>query len=215
MTGPGIDEPRGETASAADVADGSRDERPRDRRPWPYLVDAFAVALFALLVVGSLRERALAAAPIDLALAQHLSGLLALALLISSAASSALSRFVARASLRARRRVHGMAAFVVALVHASLGLLRAGGSISSLLALPFVRHGALALGVLAILFATSFPRWNARAGLRDFDGLHVLAHVAIPLVALHVALATHGDPRVVLGWLVLWAGTWIARRVAT
>ncbi len=138
--------------------------------------------------------------------AVHLTGWLAVLALLASLSTSLAARWqlVHRAKLLRMRRVLGLAAFVLALLHAALvmGGLLAPRSIAEAAALlsglPYLRHGALALVLLAPLAATSFPTLNARLGLRTWSALHRLVYGAVVLAVLHVLAGPAVDPRVAL-----------------
>ena len=131
-----------------------------------------------------------------------LLGIAALLLLVLSAVASLgthLTEKETRVRLLRARRGLGLASFAAALVHAlaSLAHLHATSFTSvwnRLLALGYVRHGALALLVLLALTLTSFPKLNARLGLRTWAALHRLAYVALTLGALHVLSGPSLDP---------------------
>jgi len=143
--------------------------------------------------------------------AVHLTGWLAVLALLASLATSLTARWwrARRAKLLAMRRLLGLAGFVLALLHAVLvmgGLLapRSGSEAAALFAgLPYLRHGALALVLLAPLALTSFPRLNARLGLRTWSALHRLFYGAIVLAVLHVLAGPSADPRLVLALAVV------------
>ena len=128
-----------------------------------------------------------------------IAALLLLVLSVLASLSTHLTEKHTRASLLRARRTLGLAAFGAALVHslASLAHLHAP-SIKSvwnrLLALGYLRHGALALLVLLALTLTSFPTLNAKLGLRTWAALHRLAYVALILGALHVLSGPSLDP---------------------
>lgn len=131
-----------------------------------------------------------------------LLGTAALLLLVLSALASLgthLTTKETRAHLLRARRGLGLASFAAALIHAlaSLAHLHATSFTSMwnrLLALGYVRHGALALLVLFALTLTSFPKLNARLGLRTWTALHRLAYVALILGALHALSGPSLDP---------------------
>lgn len=138
---------------------------------------------------------------------------LAASLLVSLA-----GRFVRTARPRAlvlRRRL-GLASAALALAHTLVSLRTLGASspalVTELLALlPFARFGALALALLALLAATSFPRVNAPLGLRSWRELHALVHPAALLVALHALAGPAPDPRLALALAASYAVAWLAR----
>lgn len=150
----------------------------------------------------------------------HLSGWLALLSLAASLALSLAARWrVRRARLLALRRVLGLAGLALAALHAivTMGGLLAPGSGTEAAALfeglPYLRHGALALALLLPLAATSFPRLNARLGLRAWSALHRLVYAALALAALHVLAGPSADPRLAVAVAGLIAALLLARLV--
>lgn len=150
-----------------------------------------------------------------------LLGTAALLLLVLSALASLGTHLTEKGTrgrlLRARRGL-GLASFAAALFHAlaSLAHLHATSLTSvwnRLLALGYVRHGALALLVLLALTLTSFPKLNARLGLRTWTALHRLAYVALFLGALHVLSGPSMDPTLGLAALGCALGIVLARVV--
>lgn len=144
-------------------------------------------------------------------------GWLGLAALVGSLATSLVSRWSAshRSVFVAMRRWLGLAASVLAAVHAlvAFGWILEPPSAASIPAffegLPHVRQGTVALAILVVLTATSFPPVNARLGLRAWSALHRAVYLAAALVGLHVLTAPSVDPRLglavafVLGALLL------------
>jgi sulfoxide reductase heme-binding subunit YedZ len=153
--------------------------------------------------------------------ATHLLGWLALALLASSLGVSLATRWQtgpARARGLRLRRAAGLGGAALALVHALVSLaLFAPPDLAGLFALleglPFLRHGALALALLAPLVATSFPALHARLGLRGWSALHRLVYAAVALAALHVLGGPSADPRIALAASILVALLFAARLV--
>ena len=132
-----------------------------------------------------------------------LLGMAALLLLMLSALASLGTHLTTKESrvrlLRVRRSL-GLVASGAALFHAIASLahlhaLSLTGVWNRLLALGYLRHGALALLVLAALTLTSFPKVNARLGLRTWTSLHRLSYVALILGALHALAGPAMDPR--------------------
>lgn len=151
----------------------------------------------------------------------HLSGWLAVFALLASLAMSLASRFLRdqRARLVAWRRVAGLVGFVSAAVHASIAIMGvlAPSSMSHALAaigtVPYLRHGALALAVLTPLALTSFPKLNARVGLRTWEALHRGVYVAIALVVLHVLAGPSAKPHLAIAVAVIAGLLLVARLV--
>ncbi|GAB4206979.1 MAG: hypothetical protein OHK0013_24130 [Sandaracinaceae bacterium] len=156
--------------------------------------------------------------------AAHALGWLSFALLAASLAISLRARWQhaeIRVKSLALRRWAGLAGSALAFLHAtsSVALLEPAdpaGLVAMVEGLPFLRHGALALALLALLAATSFPRLNARLGLRAWGALHRVVYAAIALAALHVLAGPSADPRVALVATVvvaiLLAGRLVPRR---
>lgn len=136
----------------------------------------------------------------------HLSGWLAVFALIASLAMSLASRFLRdqRARLVAWRRVAGLVGFVSAVVHASIALTgvlsppSVDEALTVIASVPYVRHGALALALLTPLAITSFPKINARVGLRTWETLHRGVYLAIALVLLHVLAGPSAEPHLAI-----------------
>lgn len=133
----------------------------------------------------------------------HLFGWLALALLVASLALSLVARRQ-RGPRRVRslslRRSAGLAGAAVAVGHASLSVVAlrppdAATLVAMIDGLPYLRHGALAVALLVPLVVTSFPRLNARLGLRGWGALHRVVYAAVALAALHVLAGPSADPR--------------------
>ncbi len=149
----------------------------------------------------------------------HLTGWLAVASLLASLATSLASRLLRehRPRLVAWRRLLGLGGALAALVHACVSVvaLLAVGSLDETItivsAVPYLRHGALALALLAPLALTSFPALNARLGLRTWQSLHRAVYVVIALVVLHVLAGPSADPRVALAIAALAVLSLVAR----
>lgn len=152
----------------------------------------------------------------------HLLGWLAAAALCASLGTSLAARWTSRAlrgRLVASRRLLGLAGLALGLAHAlvvvpsALAPPRLAELLPMVEALPYLRHGALALALLAPLGATSFPSLNARLGLRAWSTLHRLVYAASALVALHVVAGPGADPRLALALAALLAALLLARLV--
>lgn len=141
----------------------------------------------------------------------HTSGWLAMASLLASLGLSLAARGLSehRARLVAFRRLAGLLGAAASLAHASLALVAVLGlasleEASAIVgAVPYLRHGALALALLAVLALTSFPELNARLGLRTWSTLHRGVYVAAALAALHVLAGPSADPRLALAVTVV------------
>jgi sulfoxide reductase heme-binding subunit YedZ len=131
----------------------------------------------------------------------------ALGALVLSLAVTPLSRLAAflgrplpGAPATAGRRVLGITAAVLAAVH---GLLAMATYLqwqwSTVWQWPYLRAGAVAVGILLLLLVTSFPRWVALLRLRLWKPLHRLAYVAAFLAFQHLLLAPFAGERLVLG----------------
>ncbi len=132
----------------------------------------------------------------------HLSGWLAIFALLTSLTLSLASRFLRDQRLRlvTWRRLAGLVGFVAALVHASIVLSAVLGpaslddALTMIASVPYLRHGALALTLLALLALTSFPKLNARVGLRTWETLHRGVYLAIGFAVLHVLAGPSAHP---------------------
>jgi sulfoxide reductase heme-binding subunit YedZ len=137
----------------------------------------------------------------------HLLGWLAAVALAASLAVSPAARWASRerrTRLVPMRRRLGLAGLALATAHAlvvvpaALAPPHLGDLLPMIEALPYVRHGALALALLVPLGVTSFPALNARLGLRAWSTLHRAVYAASVLVALHVVAGPEVDPRAAL-----------------
>jgi sulfoxide reductase heme-binding subunit YedZ len=148
-----------------------------------------------------------------------LLGSLALAALLLSAVASPLTHVTSkerRARLLKARRGLGLIGFGIAFIHATSSLLHVHATSftsvwNRLHSLGYMQHGALALVVLFALTLTSFPRLNAKLGLRTWAALHRLAYVALLLAALHALEAPNMNPRVALAAFALSIAVVLAR----
>ncbi|MCG3130987.1 MAG: Sulfoxide reductase heme-binding subunit YedZ [Phycisphaerae bacterium] len=101
------------------------------------------------------------------------------------------------------RRHLGVATFLVGFAHAFLAigfyhgfgvipplvsLLSSNTNYTSLASFPFEILGALALGILFLMAATSHDFWLRNLGARAWKRLHMLVYVAYGLLVMHVAL---------------------------
>jgi sulfoxide reductase heme-binding subunit YedZ len=149
----------------------------------------------------------------------HLTGWLAVLALLASLGTSLAARAIReqRARLLVSRRLFGLAGAALALLHALVSLLALlvppslAEAVAMLSAVPYLRHGALAVVLLAPLALTSFPALNARLGLRTWDVLHRAVYVVIALVVLHVVAGPSADPRLALALAALAALLLFAR----
>lgn len=98
-------------------------------------------------------------------------------------------------ALRRARRWLGLETAAVALVHATLACFGYLGGIElgAIAAVPSLRHGALALLVLAALSLTSFPVVARALRVRAWSALHRLVYAAALLVGLHALAAPLAD----------------------
>lgn len=177
------------------------------RRARQVTVAASALLLLAILAGAALRPYPLAR---ELWLIRA-SGYGALGALFLALSMTPLGRLAARAVpgrtmantvpaiWPALRRAFGIAAAWWALAHAAVGLatyLR--GSWAAVLDWPHLRAGALALAILAVLLATSFPRLVRLLRVRLWKQLHRLAYVAAIFVFQHLMLSPFAPRRLVL-----------------
>lgn len=128
------------------------------------------------------------------------TGGLAIALLVSALACSPAAvlsrgRAAIAVALRRARRWLGLSATLVALTHATLGAYGYLGGIdlAPIFAVPWLRHGALALLLLGALSLTSFPVVTRALRVRAWSALHRLVYAAGVLAALHATGNPFGD----------------------
>jgi sulfoxide reductase heme-binding subunit YedZ len=140
------------------------------------------------------------------------SGIVAIALLFATLATTPLGRLFARArpeharSYPRLRRKLGIVTASLALVHAALafgGWMR--GPLTLLLEWPFLRAGFAALLVLSLLLLTSFPPVVRALHLSTWKELHRLAYVAAFFALQHLALAPFGRHALLVALLGLGA----------
>lgn len=107
------------------------------------------------------------------------------------------------------RRHLGVSMFVLAFVHGVLSLIQfhALGDVDPLVSLmttpisggaagfPFQPLGALALGILFLMAATSHDFWLANLTAPLWKALHTLVYLAYALIVMHVALGALQDQR--------------------
>ncbi len=118
------------------------------------------------------------------------TGTVAIVLLLLALASSPAAPWLAPAravALRVGRRRVGIAAALVALGHACIALSSYVSPLvlSPIAAVPWLRHGALALGILAALLLTSFAAVQRALRVRAWSALHRLVYAAAILASLH------------------------------
>lgn len=117
------------------------------------------------------------------------TGWIAALALVSALAATPIGR-LAPAALRARRGL-GISAAIAAIAHfaVAIGAYLGDGWADAVLAVPWLRSGALALALLLPLLVTSFPPVVRRLGVRLWKPLHRLAYAAGALVVHHLLLA--------------------------
>jgi sulfoxide reductase heme-binding subunit YedZ len=158
------------------------------------------LALAAVVIASILATRwALAASP-GHGLARATGGA-ALVLLLCSLTMSPLSRLVSPAwamACRGARRTIGIACAIVALTHAALAWSSylQPLALGPILALPWLRHGALALVILVTLLVTSFPVLQRALRVRAWSALHRLAYFAAIFASLHALGAPFGSTEI-------------------
>ena len=124
----------------------------------------------------------------------------AITLLLGSLAMSPLSRVLppawALASRTVRRRL-GIASAGVAVGHALFAFPTYLDPLvlGPITALPWLRHGFLALGILCALLVTSFPVLQRALRVKAWSSLHRLAYVAAALASLHALAVPFGSIR--------------------
>jgi sulfoxide reductase heme-binding subunit YedZ len=95
-----------------------------------------------------------------------------------------------RPLVAAFRRALGITAACAGMLHASVALsTHLVDAWPSVLEVPFLRSGALALGVLAVLLVTSFPRVVRALRIGLWRELHWLAFPALALALHHLLLS--------------------------
>lgn len=147
------------------------------------------------------------------------TGAAAITLLLVALAASPIARLVPpvwAVPLRGARRRVGIASALVAAGHAVLALASylSPLALGPLLALPWLRHGAIALAILVALLLTSFPVLQRALRVRAWSALHRLAYVAGVFGALHAAGVPFGSVYVGLTALSLLAILLLARPLA-
>jgi sulfoxide reductase heme-binding subunit YedZ len=164
-----------------------------------------------LLLAGAVVSALAAAFAIAGASAARRSGWWALGLLLLTLAASPLRRALAALGRRAAavhvhraRRGLGLAAAAAGAYHLLEALEHHFGAaapdavLASVLAIPWLRHGALALALLALLALTSLTPIARR--LAAWSALHRAIYAAVLFAGLHALLAPHaGLP----AWLAL------------
>lgn len=172
----------------------------------------------ALSIAGSLAAWAAASARPGHELARA-SGVLALVALVLALAATPVADSlgaVAATAMRAARRWVGIAAAVAAALHAAIALPTYLDplSLGPIAALPWLRHGALALGILLALLITSFAGPRRALRIRAWSALHRLVYVAALLAALHALAVPYGSVRPGLWALVATLAALVARPLA-
>ena len=115
------------------------------------------------------------------------------------------------------RRHLGVTTFLVALAHAALAIVQfhAAGNESPLVSLltagaGFQTFGAVALGILFLMAATSHDFWLANLTAPTWKALHMLVYLAYGLLVLHVAAgALRSEARPVLAVATAGGMAWL------
>lgn len=181
----------------------------------PVRAAAFALVLGPGLWLGwDAVQGGLGAEPLTEAL--HRTGRAAVRLLIASLAVTPLRAVTGWGRLVSVRRMLGLSAFFYAAAHLGLYTASQGWDVakvaSEIAARPFLAVGAVALGGLAVLAATSTDAAIRRMG-RNWHRLHRTVYALAPLAVLHVFQQSKIDASqaaLLLGlWvlLMLWRGT--------
>ena len=136
----------------------------------------------------------------------RLTGYITLGFLFGSLSISPVRRLVRSPKLPPYRRALGITAFGSGLAHAILSSIQYFGDAPWFMPLlePFLRMGVLTLGILAVLWVTSFPRWVKAMKLRTWRELHWLAYAAGLTALLHVVLSPFAPVREVLLTMAVW-----------
>jgi sulfoxide reductase heme-binding subunit YedZ len=153
--------------------------------------------LGAAIVAGAVAAAATASASAGHALARATGGT-ALALLLASLATSPIAPWATppwAVALRSVRRTLGITAALVAVLHSCFALPAYLDPLvlGPVLALPWLRHGAIALGVLLPLAVTSFPALQRALRVRAWSALHRLVYLAAILASLHALAVPFGS----------------------
>ena len=143
----------------------------------------------------------------------RLTGYATLVLLFSSLSITPLRRLASRMGVKSTglqpyRRSLGITAFTSALVHATISCITYFGDAPWFMPLlePFLRMGVLTLGILSVLWVTSFPKMVRAMRLRTWRELHWLAYAAGLTALLHVVLSPVAPVREVLLASAVWLG---------
>ncbi|MEM8805269.1 MAG: hypothetical protein AAGF01_04490 [Cyanobacteria bacterium P01_G01_bin.38] len=87
--------------------------------------------------------------------------------------------------LKRNRRTHGVAAYSLGLSHASLSLMLGGQNPLNLATYLHYWHGSCLLVIFTLLALTSND-WSVRALGKNWQRLHRLTYVALPLLIVHI-----------------------------
>lgn len=171
----------------------------RDRKPRVAAWVVLALSLAALSVVALLvRIRGGTWGPTRALWLARGTGWSALGALMLALSATPAGRLLARLRPRlhvspwiaAFRRAFGIAAATLALLHAATvlaGYLR--GAWAALLSFAYLRAGLVALAILLVMLATSFPLLVRRLHVRLWKPLHRLGYLAALLVLDHLLLS--------------------------
>ncbi len=143
----------------------------------------------------------------------RLTGYATLLLLFGSLSITPLRRLASRMGMKTKglqpyRRSLGITAFTSALVHACISCTQYFGDAPWFMPLlePFLRMGVLTLGILSVLWVTSFPKMVRAMRIRTWRELHWLAYAAGLTALLHVVLSPIAPVREVLLASAVWLG---------
>jgi len=193
---------------------------------FPYVRAKLGVALMALIsVAGSFIYAATDRSPQMCMLhsARALGWVATVALLLTlsiSPAARMASAWGAKISPRTAqlRRTLGMTTAWLALLHSVISYFAAVHPQAWLLWYwPHLHFGALALAILLLLLATSFPAVVKVSRLRAWKELHRLAYLAAAFTFLHAALSTWAPRALLAGlfgiWIVSKSAAWLTGRL--
>ncbi len=109
------------------------------------------------------------------------------------------------------RRALGTSAAWLALAHGAymLGTYLDGAYLA--LVRPYLRAGAAATALLAVLLVTSFPSWVRVLRVRLWKDLHRAAYLAAHFVVLHLVLSPFAPKRETLGVAAAFGALWCLR----
>ena len=141
----------------------------------------------------------------------RLTGYIPLGLLFASLSVNPARKIASRMGLSTKRlspyrRSLGITAFGSAMAHACISCIQYFGDAPWFMPLlePFLRLGVLTLGIMAILWLTSFPKLIRAMRIKTWRELHWLAYAAALTSILHVVLSPFAPVRDFLLAVAVW-----------